>query len=182
MPASSTSSVSARSAVGGPARLMAGLAGGMLALGSLDLLFAWSYWHPRAGTSLLRVLQSIASGLLGGAAFQGGVSAALLGALLHYLIMLAMVGAYGLASARLPRLRRRPWLYGGLYGLVLYAVMNGVVRPLSAMPSSGRPEPVSWIAACVALHLVIGVSIAWINRWARRGDRSHARLASAPYP
>jgi hypothetical protein len=176
MQASSMSSVPVAVAAR-PARVVAWLLGGMCALGSLDLLFAWSYWHMRVGTPFLRVLQSIASGLLGAAAFQGGAAAALLGALLHYLIMLAMVGTYVFASGRLPRLLRRPWLYGGLYGLVLYAVMNGVVGPLSAVPKSGRPEPTSWIAASIVAHVLIGLSIAWIARRVRQGGPSSGTSA-----
>lgn len=134
-------------------------------LGSLDLIFAGTYWNVLYGAPPTRTLQGIAAGLLGPRAFADGVTTIWLGALLHYTIMIVMVGTFYLASRYLPALTRWPWLSGALYGLALYIVMNAVVLPLSAAPK--LPFLPSWIVASIVVHvLVIGVPIAWAARWA----------------
>lgn len=133
-------------------------------LATADLVFAGTYWHQLFGLPFPRLLQNIASGLLGKQAFAGGMPTVLLGLLLHFVMMAMMVGAYYVVSARFNALRERPWQYGLLYGLVLYVVMNVVVLPLSAAPKT--PFVPSWIISSIVVHLVIGVSIALSARWA----------------
>ena len=88
-----------------------------------------------------RFFQSIARGLLGPAAFEGGASTAALGAALHLLIGCIWAALYRLALDRSPRLRARVATRGGALaaGLVLGAViwlgMDLVVLPLSAAPA-----------------------------------------------
>ncbi|MGH7570572.1 MAG: hypothetical protein ACREMK_01865 [Gemmatimonadota bacterium] len=86
--------------------------------------------------------QSIASGLLGRAAYEGGAGTAALGVLLHFFIAFGIVTTYFVASRRLPILARRPFLFGPLYGLLVYAVMNVVVVPLSAVVVGTKTWPV----------------------------------------
>lgn len=138
----------------------------VVALATADLVFACTFWHALYHLPPLRVLQNIAAGLLGRRAFVGGVQAGALGGLLHYTIMGVMVGAYYAAVGRLKALRDRPWLYGALYGAVLYVVMNGVVVPLSAAPKT--PFVPSWILCSIAMHMLIGMMIAWSARCAWR--------------
>ena len=113
---------------------------GGLTVGVLDGLDALVFFGLR-GVPPARVFQGIASGLLGRSAFAGGMATALLGVFLHFFIAFAVVTAYHLAARRLPALTQRPWIYGPLYGLLVYAVMNFVVIPLSAIaarsPSTG---------------------------------------------
>lgn len=138
-----------------------------LLLGSLDLAFACTYWKLLHGVAPARILQGIASGWLGTRAFAGGSATVWLGAALHYAIMLAMVFVYAAASRRLSLLTRRPWLCGPLYGLLLYAVMNGIVLPLSAATSTSMVP--SWIVSSIMVHAwLIGLPIAWASRWAAR--------------
>lgn len=84
------------------------------------------------GSTVTRLLQFIASGLLGPQAFQGGTATAALGLALHFLIAFTLVVIFYAASQRLDFLRTRAVLSGIIYGLVVYAVMNLVVLPLSA--------------------------------------------------
>lgn len=108
------------------------LALGTLIVGTLDILDAFVFFGLR-GASPVRILQSIAAGLLGReAAVQGGAATALLGLVLHFTIAFAIVGVYFLASRRAPVLIRRAIVCGLLYGIVAYFVMNYVVIPLSA--------------------------------------------------
>ena len=114
---------------------------GTLAVGLLDLADAIVFFGLR-GVPPIRIPQSIASGLLGRAAYSGGVPTAGLGLLLHFFIAFVIVGTYLLASRRLLPLATRPWLYGPLYGLLVYLVMNEVVVPLSAAVTGTRTLPI----------------------------------------
>lgn len=146
------------------------LAGGLLA-GTLDLVFAMAFWALKADVPALEVLQRVASGLLGPAAFHGGLSTAGLGLALHYGIALTMAIVYFLAVRRLPALWQRPVRSGSVYGLALYVVMNQVVVPLSAA-APGSTDP-TWIASSVAVHVVlIGIPIAVFVRLAITEGRS----------
>ena len=83
------------------------------------------------------LLQSVASGWQGCAAYAGGVASALLGVSTHYGILLVMVSAFALVRLCFSRLRKQAWLVGPVYGLGLYAIMYGIGRRL------GR-EPFQW--------------------------------------
>ena len=84
------------------------------------------------GSTVPRLLQFIASGLLGPQAFQGGTATAVLGLVLHFFIAFALVGIFFAASRRFSLLRQHAVSSGIIYGLIVYAVMNLVVLPLSA--------------------------------------------------
>ncbi len=146
------------------------LFGGMLAA-ALDFAFATGFWALK-GVSPQRVWQSVAAGLLGRGSFEGGTATALLGVALHYLIAMSMSLAYALAARRLRALVQRPWRYGALYGLLLYAVMNWIVVPLSAAPAGGANNP-TWIACSIAAHVVlVGWPCAWFARRALIGSNA----------
>ena len=104
---------------------------GALTVGTLDLLDALIFFTAR-GARPIRIVQAIASGLLGPAAFQGGLRTAILGVCLHYFIAFSIVGTFILAGWRWPDLRRRPFFWGPVYGVCVYLVMNLIVVPLSA--------------------------------------------------
>lgn len=140
-------------------------------IGVLDMSFAAIFWGL-LGVAPIPVLQSVASGLLGRAAFAGGVATAALGLGLHFLICLLMVLTYYVLAQHLRWLLRHPWQAGPLYGLALYLCMNYVVLPLSAaVPSSTRPD---WIVGSVLVHmLLVGLPCALFVRAA--GSRAIAK-------
>jgi hypothetical protein len=117
------------------------LVAGTLAVGTLDILDAFIFFGLR-GVKPIGILQSIASGVLGRPAYQGGMTTALLGLLLHFFIAFGVVATYLVATRLIPALNRRPWIYGLLYGLAVYAVMNLVVIPLSHAALGSGPTPV----------------------------------------
>jgi hypothetical protein len=133
-----------------------------LIAGTLDISDALIFYGLR-GVSPVRILQGIAVGLIGRGAFTMGARSALLGLLLHYFIATTWATIYIFASRRLP-LSRRPFLWGGLYGLVVYIVMNYVVVPLSRIGPRPTPPPVPLINAIAALVFCIGIPIALIAR------------------
>jgi hypothetical protein len=135
-------------------------------LASADLVFACTYWHQLYAVPWSRLVQNIASGVLGKRSFAGGAHTVVLGVVLQYFMMSIMVGAYYIASLRLRVLGERPWACGMLYGALLYVTMNFIVVPLSA--AAKGPMVPSWIVGSIVAHLVIGVTIAHGARWAAR--------------
>jgi len=112
---------------------------GTLVVGTLDALDAIVFFGLRSGAQPIRIFQGIASGLLGPAARQGGLTTAAIGVGLHYFIAFGIVLTYFLVSRRVRLLTRHAVICGVLYGLVVYAVMNLVVIPLSKIGGPAMP-------------------------------------------
>jgi len=105
---------------------------GWLIAGILDLTSAvliTLYYHG----SVTRMLQGIASGALGKAAFEGGTATAALGAAFHFLIALIWTTLFYLASRRIRFLTAQPIVAGALYGILVYLVMYLAVQPLAGL-------------------------------------------------
>jgi hypothetical protein len=145
------------------------LYGGLIA-GALDLSAAFISSWLRAGVGPVRVMQSIASGLLGAAAFTGGAGSAALGVVLHFLIATVATAVFYFASRTLRFLVKQPITAGLLYGVAVYVFMNFVVIPLSAVPRRGGTPPLSGrIIGLLIIMFCVGLPIAAI---VRRFERS----------
>jgi hypothetical protein len=108
---------------------------GGLVVGVLDIASAMVSFGLAMGSTPMQILQSVAVGWLGRAAYQGGAATALLGLVTHFFIATAVTAAYYAASRRLPFLRRHAFWCGLGYGLLVFAFMQFVVIPLSAVPA-----------------------------------------------
>jgi len=129
-----------------------------LACGVLDITAAFVNWGLK-GVAPTRVLQGIATGLLGRSSFEGGWSTAALGLACHFLVAFTATTVFYLASRRVPFLTNRPFVAGPLFGIAVYLVMYWIVIPLSRQ----RPAPFSWTATITAIliHIVcVGTPIA----------------------
>jgi hypothetical protein len=133
-----------------------------LIAGTLDISDALIFYGLR-GVSPIRLLQNIASGLLGRIAFTQGWLSAIFGLLLHYLIATTVATIYIFASRRLP-LSRHPFFFGTLYGIAVYVVMNYVVLPLSKIGPHPLPQLIPLVNGVAALIFCIGIPIALIAR------------------
>ncbi len=109
---------------------------GGLIVGVLDLIYAILVYSPQKP---ILIPQTIASGVLGMKSYSGGVPAASLGVVLHFVIALAAATAYYLASRKLTFLVDRGVLSGLIYGALVYLFMHVVVLPLSAVSHSDIP-------------------------------------------
>ena len=139
---------------------------GGTAAGVLDILAAFAF-RGAFGVGPVRVLQGIASGLLGPAAFQGGAATAFVGLALHFVIAFAVAAVYYAASRALPVLAHRAVLCGLAYGVVVHVIMNQVVLPLSRV--NFRTPPWSFVASMVVIHMLfVGLPIALAVRRASR--------------
>jgi uncharacterized membrane protein YagU involved in acid resistance len=136
--------------------------GATLLVGTLDITDALIFYGLR-GVPPTRLLQNIASGVFGRAAFGMGHRSALLGLIFHFFIAFSAATVYLLASRKLP-LARHPFLYGTLFGVALYIVMNYIVLPLSKIGLRPTPPLVPLINGVAALILCIGIPLALIAR------------------
>ena len=139
-----------------------------LAVGVLDGLDAILFFGFRSGAQPMRIFQSIAAGVLGRDAYQGGSSTALLGVALHFVVAFGIVVTYFAASRLAPVLTRRWMVCGILYGIAAYFVMNFVVIPLSAIPPRTAPIPLPVMINGVLIHMFgVGLPTAFFARMAR---------------
>lgn len=122
-----------------------------LVAGTLDICAAIGVSALR-GVEPMRLLQSVASGLLGSDSYEGGINTAVLGLLLHYLIMQGVAAVFYVGTVLVNGLGRKPLVFGPLYGIAVYAVMNAVVLPLSAFPNT-----IHYTAKVLAIGLTIHV-------------------------
>lgn len=149
-----------------PTALSAILPGAAIA-GALDITYAILFYGWR-GASAARVLQSVASGLLGASAFQGGAATAALGLVLHFCIALIWAALFYIASRRIALLVRQPLLSGIVYGAIIYAAMNLIVLPLSAIPRKATFPPLVLVTGFLVHMFFIGLPIALAVRRASR--------------
>ncbi len=140
--------------------LLTALTGSAIA-GSLDLAFAFTFYGMHGATPL-RILQSIASGVLGMNSFSGGWMSAALGAFCHYFILAVATYLFLLASRRIAALVKHYLACGLLYGVTIYLFMHYIVVPLSAAPAF-KTTPGAVIGE-LGSHLVVGLAIALVVR------------------
>ncbi|WP_250626324.1 hypothetical protein [Pinirhizobacter soli] len=117
------------------------------------------------GVTPMQVFQSIASGIEGRPAFEGGMGSAVFGAALHWVISLVFAGVWVAAVQRSATLSRHFALWGIVYGLLVYVVMNWMVLPLSAAPFQTTHVP--WrMAMSISFHLFLfGLPLAVVAHW-----------------
>lgn len=165
------------SSTGRPHALDTILYGGLV-VGILDGLFALIFYGLILGAKPLRIFQSVASGLLGKASFEGGTKTFLLGILLHFIVALCIAAVYYVASLKLPVLIHHAVMSGLIYGMIAYLVMNYVVIPLSAA-SSGRFSLRTFLPAFIAHALLVGLPIALLARRSARANKRNQRNLAA---
>lgn len=138
--------------------LFAILVGGLIA-GALDIAYAILFAASR-GVPPTRLLQVVASGLLGASSYEGGTATAALGLLLHFLMTLLIAAIFYAVSRRLQFLTRHAVVAGVLYGIIVFAVMNLVVLPLSAFPHPVTFRPLATTTDLLSHMFFVGVPIA----------------------
>jgi hypothetical protein len=127
--------------------------------GTLDILFAMIL-TLLFGRQIGDMLRSVASGPFP-AATEMGASGAILGLVVHFVLMAIMAATFVIAARQLPELRAKPIRWGVMYGLVTYAVMNLIVVPVRF----GAPLPPSGLSIATQLfaHVVlVGIPFALI--------------------
>ncbi len=139
---------------------------GALIAGTLDLIYACVVNGLR-GFGPVSVMQSIASGLLGREAYQGGAATAALGVALHFFILFVAAAIYYAASRRLRWLTQQPVVSGLLFGIAIWMVMNFVVVPLSVFPYQLIRSVAGAIRDVLAHMFLVGLPIALAVRYSK---------------
>jgi uncharacterized membrane protein YagU involved in acid resistance len=119
------------------------------------------------GLKPMRLLQGIASGLLGPRAFSGGLATALLCLLCHFLIAFGAAAVYLVTSKAAGFLTEHAVVSGVLYGVAVYFFMNRIVLPLSA--AAKRPFSLQMTIIGVVIHIFcVGLPVALsVRRFSR---------------
>ena len=136
--------------------------GGLIA-GACDMSYALIWFSGVKGVPAIKIPQSVASGLIGKASFDGGIGTAVLGLGLHWLIAFIWATIFVVAARRfLPALLRNPLPAGALYGAWIYFFMYWVVLPLDAMHTKPHFAPWdTWLTGLFVHMFAIGLSISF---------------------
>jgi uncharacterized membrane protein YagU involved in acid resistance len=139
--------------------LLGGIIAGTLDIGAASLINS---------AKPSRILQAIASGLLGKSAFDGNTATVALGLVLQWAMSLIIASIFVVATRWRPVFKRH-WVKAGLaYGVVIFFVMNYVVLPLSAIGRPPRFRVAHFMEDIVAM-LLFGIIVAFFAR--ERPDR-----------
>jgi len=143
--------------------------------GTLDIIAAIVMTIINGRRGVDQMLGGVASGPFPSAP-DSGPGAVALGLTVHFALMAIMAAIYVAAASRMPALRRQPILWGALYGVATYIVMNLLVVPIRF---TGAPAlPASWLGfgSQFAFHIfLVGIPIALIAARALSGG-SHGAL------
>jgi hypothetical protein len=142
--------------------------GAALAVAALDLFYVLVRWvWLEHALTVQELAQSIATGLLGTAAYRGGVPTAVLGLSLHVVIAFGWTVLFFLLTARVAVLRKLVATPGGrilaglAWGPIIWLAMDIVVLPLS----QARPTPTTSPTFYINLMqhaLLIGLPMSWM--------------------
>ncbi|GGG96591.1 hypothetical protein [Silvibacterium dinghuense] len=133
-----------------------GLVAGAIDLTQACILFGWD------------IPLSIARGLIGARADQGGAAIYLLGVFLHFFIAFSFAAFYYAVSRRLRFLVEYPLLCGLIYGAAVQEVMSLIVLPLSALHARGPYSLHELIQGLLVHMVVIGLPISFsVRKFAR---------------
>jgi len=133
------------------------LVGGSVA-GALDILFAISF-AAYNGMAPVRLLQTVASGLLGTSAFAGGLPVAALGLVLHFGLSFLWASMFLGLALLAPSLIRYPLVAGVGLGIAVFLATRLVVLPLSAFPYPVTFKPLATTLDLLSHMLLFGLPI-----------------------
>ena len=141
----------------GKAVLWGGLTAGLLDATDGVIAFAFKGMNP------IQVLQYIASGAFGKAAFSGGLTTALAGLVFHFFISFVLAFVYTTAAERLKELQQQPIQFGLAYGASVNVVMTYLVLPFTAVGATAVEWPY-FLNGLVGHALFVGLPIAFATR------------------
>jgi uncharacterized membrane protein YagU involved in acid resistance len=142
------------------------LVGGAIA-GALDITYAIC-WAIYRGSNAMHLLQVVASGWLGMAAYDGGWATAMLGLASHFAMAFAYAAFFVFVARRWDWPVRHPLVAGPLYGLAVFLLMNLVVLPLSAFPHEVKFTGLGQFTNLLSHLYFFGLPIALATRRALR--------------
>ncbi len=126
----------------------------------------------RGQTTVSKLLQSIASGIVGKSAYEGGFAMAAFGLFLHFLIAILFALIYVLVYPSLVIAKKQPLLSGIVYGLIVWCIMNLIVLPFTfSRPVKWETLLANnWIGILVIIFCV-GIPIALVTNHSLKGTQ-----------
>jgi uncharacterized membrane protein YagU involved in acid resistance len=146
--------------------------------GALDILGAflvYSVIMKKAVPS--QILRGIAAGIFGKRVVGTETVTALIGLLFHFIIAFSFAAEYFLVYPDVKFLHRNKMVSGLLYGIIVWAIMNFIVIPLSNVPSPDvYHAPFAWMSALRAVMILmicfgLPVSIITARYYKRHANR-----------
>jgi len=142
-------------------RTFRAIASAGLIAGILDITSAFVIAGLK-GMGSIRMLQGIASGLLGARSFEGGMATAGLGLAIHFLIAFTAASVFYAASRKFSFLTQHAVVSGLLYGIAVYVFMYWIVVPLAFV--NARHSISRDLTAMIVHMVLIGLPIALVVR------------------
>ena len=147
--------------------------------GTFAVLF---YVNVLGAAAFRRIWQSVASGWIGKASFDGGSATIALGLATHLMVAVGWTLGYTLVAQRLEFVKRLTsttrgkLLVGALYGATIWLTMDFVVIPLS---QARQLPPTTWrFWGQLVWHMIgVGPALVWFTR--PLASREAVRLATA---
>jgi len=134
-----------------------------LVAGSLDALAALLFFLARGNKRPGGLFRYIASAVYGQKAFTGKGGMAAMGVMFHFVIAFCWVGLYFAVYPVISGLNTGIFIDSAVYGLLVWAVMNLIVLPLSK--AAPRHSSLSFILInMVILMITIGLPCAYVVR------------------
>lgn len=130
-----------------------------LVAGTLDIIAAIVLTLYYGG-QVPNMLRHVASGPFPGAT-DWGAGGALLGLAVHFILMAIMVTGFFLVARQMPRLVAQPVLWGVVYGVITYGIMNLLVVPLR-FGTGWPPSAASLVSLLFCYIVLVGIPIALI--------------------
>ena len=143
-----------------PTIILAALLAGLLDL--VAAIIVYSIFLDK--TSALRILQSVASGVFGKAAYTGGITMAVYGVLFHFLISLIFTVLYFYSYPKLTFLQRDRVFSGIVFGIFIWLIMNLIVLPL-AFKGLFPSDVQSSLIGISILIVAIGIPVSLITHY-----------------
>jgi hypothetical protein len=154
------------------ATLLGGSLAGVIDIGAAALI---------SGKPAATALRFIAAGLLGRGAMQDGTAAVLLGGALQEAMSLAIAAIFTGAAVSFASVRQGWIQAGALYGAGVFAVMNYLVLPLSALRHVPHFTPFT-MAANLAAMVLFGLIVAGAAHIGLREDTEAAATREDELP
>jgi len=136
--------------------LIYGVAVGTVAVALLDATDGVVYFWLTAHLNPIQVLQYIASGAFGAAAFSGGLATAFAGLVFHFIISFVAVCVFAALYTFSRPVRVHAPAVGLAYGAVVWCFMNLLVLPLSAVAPAAL-TPLAVIHGLIGHALFVGL-------------------------
>jgi hypothetical protein len=153
----------------------------VLIAGTLDITSAYVNIFIQTGHISRKMFQYIAGGALGlKNTMNGGVPVILLGIFFHYFIVFCFTCFFFFLYRKNRFFGLNKYLAALLYGIFIWAVMNLVVLPLSALPPR-KIAPGSAVLDSIILAVMIGLPVSLSAR-AYYGAARPARVSDVRSP